>query len=104
MKKLPIESYKMTKAISDLCEKIKVLETERDYYIEKSEFMKQKYNDLVDAVPHLIEFVVMDVNGGNDPCIYKRGKLWRYHTQRAGNQWHDHENPATAALLARIRS
>ena len=80
------------------------LEDARDYHIEKFEFIRKKYNDLCDSIPELINFAAIDAKSGKDPCIYKRGNLWRYHTQRAANQWHDHEDPATAALLARIKS
>ena len=93
--------------IQMLEDKIKTLTIERDhfqtYYMEKFEFMKNKYNDLADSIQDLIKFVAIDAKSGKDPCIYQRGNLWRYHTDRAKNQWHDHENPATAALIARIK-
>ena len=94
----------LSQTISELSQTILKLTDENNWYVEKSEFMRQKYNDLQDSIQELVNFAGIDGRGGKDPCIYKRGNLWRYHTDRAKNQWHDHEDPATAALLARIKS
>lgn len=52
---------------------------------------------LEEALPRVVELVVMDVRRGHDPSIYKRGQTWRYHLDRGSNAWEDDADPGVAA-------
>jgi len=41
-------------------------------------------------------FCVLKEEHGLDPCIYKRGDLWRVHASRATNWWGEHQDKCVA--------
>lgn len=55
------------------------------------------------GVPMLVHLAATDAREGHEPSIYLRGDKWRYHVDRAGNQWEDHADPSTAAEKAKKR-
>jgi hypothetical protein len=54
---------------------------------------------IIDEIPALIELVAQDCGKEyiDRPSIYQRGRQWRYHKVRAGNQWNDADTPLLAA-------
>ena len=56
---------------------------------------------LIESIPKLVQITARDAKAGHNPSIYLRGNVWRYHIDRAGNQWGDHADPAKAAEQAR---
>jgi hypothetical protein len=53
---------------------------------------------IVESIPQIVRLVTLDcgVEQCDQPTIYHRGNKWRYHCERAGNDWADGETPLAA--------
>ncbi len=52
---------------------------------------------LENAIPELVKLAGKHGREGHEPSIYRRGNVWRYHVEVAGNEWSDNVDPAKAA-------
>ncbi|KKN88313.1 hypothetical protein LCGC14_0248750 [marine sediment metagenome] len=58
------------------------------------------YERLEKSLPDLVELAGKHGREGNEPSIYQRGNIWRYHVNRCGNNWEDDTDPSKAAERA----
>jgi len=63
--------------------------------------LKEENDSLAAGVVELVHYAALDGRNGNEPSIYRRGDVWRYHVNRCGNNWEDDADPAKAARLAK---
>lgn len=74
---------------------------------KKIEDLKEMHSDTSHGTDALVGDLLVDLAAmGYTPGIYRRGRLWRAHTNVAGNCWHDGRTPLTAlrgAIRVQIR-